>query len=164
MWMDFECETSLLAKMPETSQHFFVFSVNPGVYPIKNSMASFFLFFLRIRQANADFRSANEFSPTQTGRGGTLLGASFFFLVTTPLLFLLTQSGGSCGVREPRRSTFSAASRRVCRWNGLSSTRWLHMRPPRVTILAPLVRLRRSRSTTAGELASFSRESRPEWF
>jgi len=45
MWMDFECETSLLAKMPKTRQHFFVFSVNPEVYPIEENMASFFLIF-----------------------------------------------------------------------------------------------------------------------
>jgi hypothetical protein len=79
MWMDFECETSLVAKMPKTSQHFFVFSVNPEVYPIDESMASFFLFFLRIRQANADFRSANAFYPTKTGRGGTLYRGRFSF-------------------------------------------------------------------------------------
>ena len=48
--MDVECETSLVAKMPKTSQHFFAFSVSPRVYPIDESMASFFLLFLRITQ------------------------------------------------------------------------------------------------------------------
>ena len=68
MWMDFECETSLVAKMPETSQHFFVFSVNPGVYPIKNSMASFFLFFLR----NGDTNFTNLHESDANGEGEAL--------------------------------------------------------------------------------------------
>ena len=104
MWMDLECETSLVAKTPKTRQHFLVFSASPEVYPMNKSMASLFFFFCGLGRRIRNFRSTNEFSPTQTSRGGTLLEASFLFLVTTPLLFLLTQSGGSCGVREPRRS------------------------------------------------------------
>ena len=34
------------------------------------------------------------------------------------------QNGASCGVRKPRRSAFSAASRSARTWNTLSSTRW----------------------------------------
>jgi hypothetical protein len=76
MWMDFECETSLVAEMPETRQHFFVFSVNPGVYAINERMASFFLFFLR---ANRKFPVSNAFSLTKTDPGGTLRKRCFSF-------------------------------------------------------------------------------------
>jgi len=80
MWMDFECETSLVAKMPKTSQHFFVFSVNPEVYPIDESMASFFLFFLRIRQANAEFPIGKcVFSDENWPRWHALEGSFFFW-------------------------------------------------------------------------------------
>ena len=80
MWMDFECETSLVAKMPKTSQHFFVLSVSPGVYPIDESMASFFLFFLRIRQANAEFPIGNRvFSGANWPRWHALEAPVFLF-------------------------------------------------------------------------------------
>src|SRR5438132_11374474 len=43
--------------------------------------------------------------------------------VTTLLLFRQRKLERDCGVREPRRSAFRAASRSACRWNALSATR-----------------------------------------
>jgi hypothetical protein len=51
-WMEFECATPLLAEMPETRQHFFLFFsrffiftrlVRPGFHWMRESMASIFL-------------------------------------------------------------------------------------------------------------------------
>ena len=46
MWMEFECETPLVAKTPETRQHFsfFVWMV-PRVYRMRERMTSFFFVF-----------------------------------------------------------------------------------------------------------------------
>src|SRR5438132_8721655 len=57
MWMEFECETSLIAKTPETRQHFFHFfgvgcGVRVRVYRIFGEMTSFFFaFFLGLRRS-----------------------------------------------------------------------------------------------------------------
>ena len=48
--MEFECEMSLLAKTAETRQHFFSVDWFARVYRINESVATFFLFFLRISQ------------------------------------------------------------------------------------------------------------------
>jgi hypothetical protein len=93
MWMDFECETSLLAKKPETRQHFFVFSLSPWVYPIEESMASFFLFFCGLGRRTGNFRSACEISATQLA-ALTRSGASFF-LVMAPVHFRAAETDPS---------------------------------------------------------------------
>ena len=47
MWMEFECETLLVAKTPETRQHFFFFRVigSPGLLDARTDGKLFFRFF-----------------------------------------------------------------------------------------------------------------------
>jgi hypothetical protein len=67
MWMDFQCEAPLLAKKPETCQHFFQFcGVVPWVYWIRKRLASFFFKFLLVARLAREFDASREdFSPTE---------------------------------------------------------------------------------------------------
>ena len=77
--MEVECETSVLAKTAETRQHFFSVDWFARVYRINESVATFFLFFLRISQMKRISGVKNETPERQTRHDRARMRTLFSF-------------------------------------------------------------------------------------